>query len=74
MKKIFNAFMAHDLDNLVWGILGAAAIIALVLYTKDKNAALALGGTFIGICLNKMRGKNGEESEPTLEPKPGVIK
>ena len=71
MKKIFNSFMTHDLDNLVWGILGALAITLLVLYTGDKPTAMSLGGAFIGICLNKMRGKNGVEE--VEEPKPTNI-
>ena len=61
MISIIKKFLSTDIDNLVWGLLGALAIIILVWFTRDKQTAMALGGAFIGVCLNKMRGK-GEES------------
>jgi hypothetical protein len=68
MKKIIKDFMRTDIDNLVWGFFAAVAIASIAYFTDSKEVAATGGGTLIGICLNKMRGKNGnsEEPEPTI--------
>ena len=57
---ILKNFLKENLDNLVWGIVGAAGIAAMYFITKDVKTVTALGGAFVGICLNKMRGQNGK--------------
>jgi len=61
MNDIVKAFLQKNLDNIIWGGIGAGAII-LTAWLTDLDMT-AMIGAFIGICINKMRGSSEDNKE-----------
>lgn len=59
MNEIIKDFFKKNLDNIVWGGLGGIAIVLCAWLTSIDMTAMI--GAWIGICINKMRGKNGDD-------------